>query len=1514
MSGQDSGDDSFDYHERTQRTEYGEQYDTSIDDDTEYSEDRTNSSESNLRREHNRQLKKNADRARSRSPPHTDPSSEMMDKMFDFMERMLNTVTANNKELIEQINKSTDEKLSRVLNQIQQQQQQPPPTRRRRVTKPRLTREEIELRERELKIKEMEAITNQRREDRISKAYEEQVRERQFDESIRLDSQGESSSLPEQIERDSLTRFVNTFPEKYELLREEHEGIDPDFNRRFTYSIAPDQVNVPYFVPYDNFKNVILINELVITPYVWQHLFSEEDRAIMTQRMIITEDYRRGQLAHIIERERPGMTAQEFYNLTVAGASVSRVKTSPLGRRALAMATKNLIKENVEVPHDPNMLFTDDTMLINQIEGVDSIGEGGEKLSWIKYRLMGGYAHTYRVNTHRHVTIQTDEEMVTAMAHLITKMTTYIHDVDGESKNHVLVSITCYYTKSNMVPTGNKNEPPPTRKVTVYRGKKVPLIANGIEIRANLMEQLESQGSDAAGSSSYTLDTSYFDINIIDLLAGGTFIKNMEELDEQLSNRRNHRIKLPWADLQDYESKEYGCFIKILHVTSKVRPSLMARIFGTEQPYSYLAFWKKLDAKMGISIHGQRRPITVNEADAYAKYLELKLEVYSAFGEILFESDQPVTELPHGRGNNILRVVLYNDHYILIVRITHTMGYLDGWCNEVKYGKLAKKEYHIDTLPLYHDYETVFDNAIYSTNSLIPYSVAWRLDPPCTYLHEPSSESTPYTGFDIINPERSIMNIVSYMMADIVEMILSPNGLTYHLRQRGEYTSVNGRLIEVNIVGIAYNGSRFDNHITFRCLSLLGNSVLRQPLNVSRLDRYKFKLYEHRAANSKDVIMITYSVWDPCLYIGKSLREAAIDYKLPIQKEEWDHDAVQSAYDRAEFNRYMTEEMVDKLREYNTLDVELVRQLSIIVSKSSYDLTTIGERRGLNVLRYPTLPSFSVAFFKSLPYMGQHISDRVLRGRRQVDINTNVKAITNIATREVNAKRPRLTNGKMIRPLDNRVLDSIARRILVGGRVECIQGVHGAPDPLIGTRRRMRRAERQPVKMDFVMIDVVSLYSYAMVKCRLPIGELLYSNLPPKEVRKYYNDKEYVGAYLVRLDFSNVDTKKHPHSPIAYRDDMGTLHWDWDTILMEEELMGPVWCVEYDLMTIAEIGGKFAFVSSKNSPDEGVNCLIWKASEEGDLGGLFVALTGAIKNEEDRLRKTGSEDYNPARRASSKAIMNSVTGKLVQREYETTTRFFSDKQMGKLISLVESLPPADLITADVNQITSRMTAITYKRPDTKPKNTPHVMMVLYSFARYYIYMTMLIYGLCYYMDTDSGILARKTFNKMAKGKLPGTRHSIIVDSENKLFGQYEIEVEFDTLIVLGPKSYACIKDNEIVKYRLKGIDQKATFEVYKDIPDSDSPENEWISVHDNVMLFFTQSRKYGFAMIKSWVIFKNVVNGQLSKVHHTMGVIYGDHAPTKVKEAAMKAIEDKLINEGVELYDLDEEDPLEFCF
>ena len=295
------------------------------------------------------------------------------------------------------------------------------------------------------------------------------------------------------------------------------------------------------------------------------------------------------------------------------------------------------------------------------------------------------------------------------------------------------------------------------------------------------------------------------------------------------------------------------------------------------------------------------------------------------------------------------------------------------------------------------------------------------------------------------------------------------------------------------------------------------------------------------------------------------------------------------------------------------------------------------------------------------------------------------------------------------------LIDDFIRSSIIGGRTEVIRGEY----------------------TDLSSIDVTSLYPYVMLNNRYPIGF-------PTLVNEYQNDK--IGVYNVTIHSQPIP------NIIPHKTEEGRLDWKFKGEI--KRVLNSV-----DIDCLLRYGADITI---------GKGCY-WKTATMNIFNDYFDKLM-TEKKRQDMFCKSSDDRYNAALRELCKLQMNALSGKLAQKRYENISVFI---QNNKQRNAFENKVDKDSIKYFVGK--NYIIAEGHKMKTTV-QNPVIWGSLIYSYARTYMYDTVLSQVKVYGMDTDSAFIQHEDIVKL--GDIYGDK-----------FGQFKIETQHHNAILVAPKCY-----------------------------------------------------------------------------------------------------------------------------
>jgi hypothetical protein len=295
-------------------------------------------------------------------------------------------------------------------------------------------------------------------------------------------------------------------------------------------------------------------------------------------------------------------------------------------------------------------------------------------------------------------------------------------------------------------------------------------------------------------------------------------------------------------------------------------------------------------------------------------------------------------------------------------------------------------------------------------------------------------------------------------------------------------------------------------------------------------------------------------------------------------------------------------------------------------------------------------------------------------------------------------------------PMPTHKQDILVRKAVVGGRVQLYEN-GGRPSHTEG---------------DVKMVDCVSLYPTAMSApehCAALFTEnTMWGQYPCGRDGVVHEVPDYQPG---KLGIYRVVVRRQPTpSILPRRSEDAPLDWNTDGAV---EFDG--YATQCDIELIRNAGGVV-------DVHEGH---VWGNPKRG-LFRAFVDFLVAIKNEQDEHKRTGDAHYNPSLRAFVKVILNSFSGKFMQRNFDDMAELAkgSAAQHAAWGKMREDAPITTIIMGGDTVLIMGKKREEKVYSATRAK-AAFVGVFIYSYARAYMWKTVLQFG-SRYGDTDSALL------------------------------------------------------------------------------------------------------------------------------------------------------------------------------
>jgi hypothetical protein len=573
-----------------------------------------------------------------------------------------------------------------------------------------------------------------------------------------------------------------------------------------------------------------------------------------------------------------------------------------------------------------------------------------------------------------------------------------------------------------------------------------------------------------------------------------------------------------------------------------------------------------------------------------------------------------------------------------------------------------------------------------------------------------------------------------------------------------------------NTIMVAYNGARFDNF-------LLGEILAQSGF----LDSHNFHM-----ANGQMLKMrfASYTVIDLCRFVMQPLNVACRGFGVDQGKLDFSHIVPQKAQLNGTFGEWLKENE-SMIKDYNVRDNEILMKLFAKVRECIK--TTTGEY----IEEYMTISQIA---YKKWRDQWPHASK---------------------------------TGSKMICPPPHQIHAPIIREAMIAGRSQAFKTGF--------------------FETEMNSLDVKSLYPFVMYECKFPIGQEMLTEVYMPEA---------LGVYRVRIGMqplTKIIPKRTPDQP---------LDWDYN---------GPIVCMlsSVDIECLKDYGACVQFLpleEYQGTPYDKCIGMYWESSAYVFRDYVKIFKDGKTEqddlkrnmdlklNEEILLNNTYKEnadnrydpdlkgeynsklegkydpnmqgEYNAALREIYKLFLNTLSGKVGQREYMEDTEFcFNENSLTHFINshsnvIIEKIPNIECI-----KVTGKNMKYTYKNHTAKPV---HLAVFIYSYARSHMYRSILSKTENkFFTDTDSCHMPESEIAKLIQDPKGGFG-KFRIGSE---FGDFEREIDFKTqrYYSVGPKCYAIYGEKKC-KLRFKGINSRSD-KLYRSHPSEVKLRKEFSSTY-----------------------------------------------------------------------------------
>jgi len=933
-------------------------------------------------------------------------------------------------------------------------------------------------------------------------------------------------------------------------------------------------------------------------------------------------------------------------------------------------------------------------------------------------------------------------------------------------------------------------------------------------------------GSDSQlNKTELILNVNDFQIQRIDVVGAGGCKDNNNTtphetiLDKVLRERVNKRLKgnssgcviTSWGRLKEFRkvNKINSCFPQILADVIKNDVN-----YKGKQYRDYRALWKDLSP----STFKNDEPITTELAIEMSKELGYELCIYNGNGEIIEKSENA-----DGCQTNRINICLNNGHYWLITFFsTVKVGTLES---DILTKKGEREKACSETKNVYYDIETVFQNFVGCDNSLDPYMISFAIedeDFEVVSAIEPSNEVCIGSLFNKIyedidkNKDEWFRKAQEKTISEQYYKSIRIDNLKDKISKLKEQTEKDEEKLnklECQLLKLIKTVGDSNYNVTYRLIAYNG----------AKFDHYqvmKWLLAKGCKCISEPCSLSNISTM---LFHLKTIKHKGSS-NINIYISVWDphlfvRGSLESVAQSFKLNVQKTHVDHDLIQEYynrgefkNYLTGENKNRLERYCKRDCEVLRELVKALKITVdkdYNYDIMKSPTVA------NMGYKLWQKTIE--------------------PVTGK----TCKQLIKPLSNRLLDDCIRRNAYGGRTHCLIGLH-----------KCKPGEY------FNVYDVVSLYPYVMESNEYPMGE--EESIKTLKQYKECIIKGQLCIIYCEIDMTNCNLALDGSSPYPLKVEGKPLDWNykgkikgyWSTIAMRR---------------VINHGG------SVSDPiyDEALKQYGITWNNKGKVFKEFISKTSGIKNEEDRNKLTDIKMYNPARREVGKIVMNSVSGKPMQRNFTQKHRIVTNESECRMTL-------KDKEEGYYESILGNLGYAIWDEPDAFNSPKPcYLTVFIYDYAKEYMDKIITSFYV-YYSDTDSAFLKNDCHQKLEQ-------LGYLANPEQKVLGQFDLEASGNILYVSSKKMYLLLDkqgDNDkpkIKKYGLKGVSSRDKFKDPENpstlltIGTKDDPNN-------NIIRFFEVLFKYKEVTVYTNQLKRSMVKGVNIKQTKLIKTIkYGDN-------------------------------------
>lgn len=573
---------------------------------------------------------------------------------------------------------------------------------------------------------------------------------------------------------------------------------------------------------------------------------------------------------------------------------------------------------------------------------------------------------------------------------------------------------------------------------------------------------------------------------------------------------------------------------------------------------------------------------------------------------------------------------------------------------------------------------------------------------------------------------------------------------------------------------VGYNGAKFDHVFMWKFLVKRGKvakCVQGNKIHSSLL------YYKGRS----------FSFWDPNLYLHTSLKKASKDFGLELSKGQLDHKGIQLHFE----SNGDLEGIIDMraLKEYNEMDVKVLRELT-------WKIVEVYQEFGYpNVLKNPTIASMSMKIAKEMNE-GLKSKVKIIKYPKDWTLDRVYGEIDRLSRESMVGGRTGVMGyfipRSLAKPLDLEDPNG-PKGSNKFGSFEGFEGFEGdfrKEDLEEGWVYRHLGYGAYEFEEPYCMVDVKSLYPFVMLIKDFPEPMIsLFSHIDecPKGMLRN-------GMYIMMVRYRRTEDKV-PVLPKRMKD----RRLDWYPPVNE-------WISEVTTSTSVQLMLQYGF-----EVEYGGGMIVY-FHKKSKVFKEFIETFKRVKEDEDRKRKEG-RSYNKAKREMGKLALNSLSGKVAQKNYEEQRCIVRSKEdyLGWLKSIDSGDGLAEILKSikdsgyRIEQLDDRTAVIEWKKEiklGSSNIKAPWLASFIYSYARWWMYIAMVGVmregGKVMYMDTDSMLIPERVLGTIKVGED---------------FGDFEVEeMGVWGADIIAPKVYRLRSKDGTLKWRAKGLGRDSKYE------------------------------------------------------------------------------------------------------